>query len=167
MVIRIAANLLVIFGIGAILIADETIARSGGGFAAGRTATPPSGIHPAGVRPFIHPARAAASRTVGLRPQALRRHGFRNRDFGFGWPGWWGLQGPEYLGWLGETPDAASTVLMGANTYRIMSGFAASGEPGTEELAALTKVVFSNTLTEPLEWEARVLVQGHVSLRGG
>ena len=41
-----------------------------------------------------------------------------------GWPGWWGLEGPEYLTWLGESPDAASTVLMGANTYRIMSGFA-------------------------------------------
>ena len=25
---------------------------------------------------------------------------------GEGWPGWWGLQGPEYLGWLEERPDA-------------------------------------------------------------
>lgn len=23
---------------------------------------------------------------------------------GEGWPGWWGLQGPEYLGWLAEQP---------------------------------------------------------------
>ena len=45
-----------------------------------------------------------------------------------GWPGWWGLEGPEYLGWLGEQPEGAYTVLMGANTYRLMSGFAA-GEP--------------------------------------
>ena len=30
-----------------------------------------------------------------------------------GWPGWWGLEGPEYLTWLGETPDADSTVLDG------------------------------------------------------
>src|SRR5881275_1496261 len=43
-----------------------------------------------------------------------------------GWPGWWGLQGPEYLAWLGEQPEV--TYLMGANTYRLMSGFAA-GEP--------------------------------------
>ena len=28
-----------------------------------------------------------------------------------GWPGFWGLEGPEYLGWLGEQPD--HTVLMG------------------------------------------------------
>ena len=25
-----------------------------------------------------------------------------------GWPGWWGLQGPEYLAWLGEQPEADS-----------------------------------------------------------
>ena len=23
---------------------------------------------------------------------------------GEGWPGWWGLEGPEYLAWLGEQP---------------------------------------------------------------
>lgn len=75
-----------------------------------------------------------------------------------GWPGWWGLQGPEYLAWLGEQPEAGYTVLMGANTYRIMSSFAAEGEPGTEELAALSKVVFSSTLTEPLTWANTRLV---------
>ena len=39
-----------------------------------------------------------------------------------GWPGWWGLQGPEYLAWLGEQPERDYTILMGANTYRLMSG---------------------------------------------
>src|SRR3954447_5170708 len=77
-----------------------------------------------------------------------------------GWPGWWGLEGPEYLAWLSESPDADSIVLMGANTYRVMSGFAADGEPGTEDLAKLNKVVFSNTLTEPLEWVNTRLVAG-------
>ena len=52
-----------------------------------------------------------------------------------GWPGWWGLEGPEYLAWLGEQPEGDYTVLMGANTYRLMSGFAAEGEPGTDVLA--------------------------------
>ena len=75
-----------------------------------------------------------------------------------GWPGWWGLQGPEYLAWLGEQPEADHTVLMGANTYRIMSGYAAEGEPGTEALAGLSKVVFSSTLTGPLEWPNTKLV---------
>ena len=49
-----------------------------------------------------------------------------------GWPGWWGLEGPEYLAWLGEQPEAQYTILMGATTYRVMSGFAAEGEPGTD-----------------------------------
>ena len=44
-----------------------------------------------------------------------------------GWPGWWGLEGPEYLAWLGEQPEADYTVLMGATTYRVMSAFAARG----------------------------------------
>ena len=22
-----------------------------------------------------------------------------------GWPGWWGMEGPEYLGWLEEDPE--------------------------------------------------------------
>ena len=37
----------------------------------------------------------------------------------------WGLEGPEYLGWLGEQPPV--TYLMGANTYRLMHGFTKSG----------------------------------------
>src|ERR1700683_2452331 len=75
-----------------------------------------------------------------------------------GWPGWWGLQGPEYLAWLGEQPEGDYTVLMGATTYRLMSRFAAEGEPGTDALAAMSKVVFSKTLSEPLAWANTHLV---------
>ncbi len=82
-----------------------------------------------------------------------------------GWPGWWGLEGPEYLGWLQERPQA--TLLMGANTYRLMSGFAAGGTPvGTNEEASISgmtgapKVVFSSTLEEPLSWANTTLVHG-------
>ena len=75
-----------------------------------------------------------------------------------GWPGWWGLEGPEYLAWLGEQPEADYTILMGATTYRLMSGFAASGEPGTDALASMPKVVFSTTLREPLSWPNTQLV---------
>jgi dihydrofolate reductase len=79
---------------------------------------------------------------------------------GDGWPGWWGLEGPEYLAWLGEQPEADYTVLMGAATYRLMSGFAAAGEPGTDSLAGMPKVVFSSTLSEPLSWPNTRLVSG-------
>jgi dihydrofolate reductase len=88
---------------------------------------------------------------------------------GEGWPGFWGLEGPEYLAWLGEQPEV--TYLMGANTYRLMSGFAAGvTPPGTEEFTAdeegsvdeLTrapKVVFSRSLDEPLGWANATLVR--------
>jgi dihydrofolate reductase len=75
-----------------------------------------------------------------------------------GWPGWWGMESPEYLGWLGEQPE--HTVLMGSTTYRLMAGFAASGEEGVDELNRVSKVVFSSTLTEPLEWVNTKLVTG-------
>jgi dihydrofolate reductase len=86
-----------------------------------------------------------------------------------GWPGYWGLQGPEYLAWLDAQPTA--TLLMGANTYRLMSGFAAGQTPpGTDEfnsdeaasidgLTRAPKVVFSTSLEEPLAWANATLVR--------
>ena len=75
-----------------------------------------------------------------------------------GWPGYWGLEGPEYLGWLDESPERDYTVLMGATTYRLMSGFATSGEEDVSELTEASKVVFSSSLTEPLDWANTRLV---------
>ena len=75
-----------------------------------------------------------------------------------GWPGWWGLEGPEYLAWLGEQPETNYTVLMGATTYRVMSGFADQAEPGTDALGGMSKIVFSTTLREPLSWANTELV---------
>lgn len=84
-----------------------------------------------------------------------------------GWPRWWGLEGPEYLAWLDERPDRDYTLLMGANTYRLMYGFARetaaleSEEAGAmAELTKAPKVVFSASLEEPLEWANTALVQG-------
>jgi dihydrofolate reductase len=83
---------------------------------------------------------------------------------GDGWPGFWGLEGPEYLAWLGQQPEAGYTVLMGATTYRLMSEFAAAAEPGTDALAGLEKVVFSSTLSEPLSWaNTRLVAQDPVA----
>jgi len=76
-----------------------------------------------------------------------------------GWPGWWGLEGPEYLGWLEELPERDHPILMGATTYRVMSQFAAGGEDGTEALNGVQKYVFSSTLAEPLEWDNSTLVR--------
>ena len=75
-----------------------------------------------------------------------------------GWPGWWGLEGPEYHAWLGHQPEADYTILIGATTYRVMSRFAAAKEPGTDALTGMSKVVFSSTLSEPLSWANTQLV---------
>jgi dihydrofolate reductase len=87
---------------------------------------------------------------------------------GEGWPGWWGLQGPEYLAWLEGRPDRDYTLLMGTNTYRLMYGFASASDSdfGEEErksiaeLARTPKVVFSSTLEAPLLWANAELVRG-------
>ncbi|HEU4319159.1 MAG TPA: dihydrofolate reductase family protein [Acidimicrobiia bacterium] len=89
---------------------------------------------------------------------------------GEGWPGFWGLEGPEYLEWLDEQPEV--TYLMGANTYRLMSSFSMGEMPdGTDEFRpeeqasvdALTlaeKIVFSSSLDEPLAWANSSVVRG-------
>jgi dihydrofolate reductase len=87
-----------------------------------------------------------------------------------GWPGWWGLQGPEYLAWLDERPERDYTLLMGANTYRLMYGFASASEASDSdktaedgavaELTRLPKVVFSSTLEAPLSWANTQLISG-------
>jgi dihydrofolate reductase len=89
---------------------------------------------------------------------AHRLHHFARWLRGRRRPGWWGLEGPEYLAWLGAQPEADYTVLMGATTYRVMSGYAAEGEPGIDALAGLSKVVFSTTLRKPLSWASTHLV---------
>src|ERR687893_1046200 len=77
-----------------------------------------------------------------------------------GWPGLWGMEGPEYLGWLEEQEEHTS--LMGATTYRLMAGFAEQmpDEPGLAGLTAMPKVVFSSTLEAPLSWANTELVDG-------
>jgi dihydrofolate reductase len=78
-----------------------------------------------------------------------------------GWPGYWGLEGPEYLAWLDEAPERDYTILMGATTYRLMSGFAAASEDDSfAQLNEMSKVVFSHTLQEPLAWANTRLVDG-------
>lgn len=88
---------------------------------------------------------------------------------GEGWPGWWGLEGPEYLAWLEEQPEV--TYLMGANTYRLMRSFSKGELPaGTDEfrpeeeasvdgLTRAKKVVFSSSLEEPADWANTIIVR--------
>ena len=78
-----------------------------------------------------------------------------------GWPGLWGMEGPEYLSWLQEDGEQQHTALMGATTYREMAGYAAEmpDDPGLAAMTAMPKVVFSSTLREPLSWPNTELVR--------
>ena len=82
-----------------------------------------------------------------------------------GWPGYWGMEGPEYLAWIEADEPREHTVLMGAKTYRLMSGFAAQmpDEPGLAALTAMPKVVFSRTLEAPLSWANTELAGGDLA----
>ena len=86
-----------------------------------------------------------------------------------GWPGWWGLEGPEYLAWLEQEGEKDYTFLLGANTYRVMSsmseeasadrsGFSEDEGAALTGLDAVPKVVFSSTLQAPLTWPNSELV---------
>ncbi|GAB2985439.1 dihydrofolate reductase family protein [Actinotalea caeni] len=68
-----------------------------------------------------------------------------------GWPGFWGMEGPEYLGWMADSPENEHPILMGANTYRLMHGMAQGGEPGTDVLGPIPKYVFSRSMTQ-VDW---------------
>jgi hypothetical protein len=73
MIIRTAATL--IAAVAAVFVAQETLARSGGGFGPARVATPPAALHPAG--------RAA------IRGHEFRARFRHHRRFGSAWPGVW------------------------------------------------------------------------------
>jgi dihydrofolate reductase len=79
-----------------------------------------------------------------------------------GWPGYWGMEGPEYLGWISGEAENQHIALMGATTYRLMYGFAKSmpDDPGVAALTAMPKVVFSSTLQAPLPWANAELING-------
>jgi dihydrofolate reductase len=79
-----------------------------------------------------------------------------------GWPGYWGMEGPEYLAWIKDDEEHQRTTIMGATTYRLMSGYAAEmpDDPGLAALTASPKVVFSSTLKAPLSWPNTEVVDG-------
>ena len=90
-----------------------------------------------------------------------------------GWPGFWGLEGPEYLAWLEEDSDPHATMLMGATTYRLMSGFAAeaadpdSGELRAEEADSVDDRVVSAEAGEQQVAREQLILQSSQSILKG
>ena len=77
-----------------------------------------------------------------------------------GWPGLWGMGGPEYYEFLAEDGKQPFTLLMGSRTYRLFADFAQTGEEDIAAVTARDKVVFSRSLREPLDWPNTTLVDG-------
>lgn len=75
------------------------------------------------------------------------------------WPGYWGKEGPELMAWLEEKLAEDHVIVMGANTYRMMSQIVAEEEdPTFARMAEIPKVVFSTTLEPPLAWANTTVV---------
>ena len=62
---------------------------------------------------------------------------------GEGWPGFWGLEGPEYLAWLGQQPDVS--YLIGAKTYHLVKRTRCTKECGHRAVAAAVKLIATAT----------------------
>ena len=76
-----------------------------------------------------------------------------------GWPGYYGQEGPELMAWLGDQLGEDQIIVMGANTYRMMSqNVAENDDPTFARMAEIPKVVFFSTLKPPLTWENTQLV---------
>ena len=70
-----------------------------------------------------------------------------------GWPGYYGKEGPELMAWLEEKLAEDHVIVMGANTYRMMSQIVAEQEdPTFARMAEIPKVVFSSSFRGPLTW---------------
>jgi dihydrofolate reductase len=82
--------------------------------------------------------------------------------FGTGPVGYWGKEGPELVEQRDQVFFAGEdeTLVFGANTYRLMAGFAAGRgkDPSFESLSARQKIVISRTLEEPLTWANSTLI---------
>ena len=76
-----------------------------------------------------------------------------------GWPGWWGLEGPEYLAWLGDQPEGGLHGPDGREHVprhvRVRYRRASRAQMPWPDFS---KIVFSSTLTEPLSWANTQLV---------
>jgi len=76
-----------------------------------------------------------------------------------GWPGYWGLEGPEMFAHFEEDQRQDHVLVMGATTYRVMSEIVEEGDdPSNKRMAEVEKVVFSATLEPPLSWANTRLV---------
>ncbi len=76
-------------------------------------------------------------------------------------PAYFGYDGPELSGWISAELSKPQVILMGRNTYLALSRFNAEAkDPGSRRMRELPKLVFSNTLRSPLDWDNTQAIAG-------
>jgi dihydrofolate reductase len=69
-------------------------------------------------------------------------------------PAYFGYLGPELERWIDRELDQPQLMLMGRVTYEQLAMISAAREyEDANRMAGMPKIVFSNTLDEPLSWE--------------
>ena len=75
------------------------------------------------------------------------------------WPGYWGKEGPELVEQRQRLFDAEQLLVLGATTYRVLSGIASTAEdPTFDRVNAMPKVVLSKTMDSPPTWSNTTLI---------
>ena len=76
-------------------------------------------------------------------------------------PAYFGYFGQELGGWVRENLARPQVLLMGRVTFEAMAGFAASAKDEfSTRMRELPKIVFSNTLHDPLVWKNTRVING-------
>lgn len=67
---------------------------------------------------------------------------------------YFGYEGPDLISWIQAELNQPQVILMGRNTYvSLVESAAAATDPGSVQMRKLPKLVFSNTLNDPLVWD--------------
>jgi len=75
-----------------------------------------------------------------------------------------GYAGPELDRWIRDRLDEPQLIVMGRVTYEALAGMPATAtDEGSARMNELPKVVFSNSLREPLAWANTRLMPGDLS----
>jgi dihydrofolate reductase len=76
-------------------------------------------------------------------------------------PAFFGYPGPDLDAWIDDQLGRPHVLVMGANTYRLLSAMA--DDPSGSSMTALPKIVFSRSLAHPLSWANTTLIADDVA----
>jgi len=84
--------------------------------------------------------------------------------FGVGEKAYFGYDGPELSSWVQREISQPQVILMGRNTYVSLAGYSATAtDSASVRMRELPKLVFSNSLNEPLTWSNTKVIAGNLA----